>query len=569
MLLNNIHGDKIVKFACELFEKRLQKRNVRLPEDFVLETELSNSLAEEEYEISDRYKDGLKISGGSSRAVLYGFGKLLRNGSYLKGVFTPGPWRGKTTPEKPYRIIYLASHFFNVFHVGPKEFLFDYIADLAFAGYNYLSLTIQMHTRNGLDDPAYQKDVDRIHKIYEFGMKVGMKCHIGIYNGGFFNTPQNLRAEPTGRSFFGTEICPSNPEGLELIKKIAEHRFEAFKDLDVGMVDFWSYDQGGCGCEKCRPYGYNGMLKVINAIKPLAEKYWKKAKFIQTTWLFQEDEFDGLYKKFENNSPAKSDIIMADSHEDFPKYILEHGLPKNTELITFPEISMWGRCPWGGFGATPLPKRFSRLFGQVQHLSAGGRLYCEGIYEDFNKMLYSNFFWSGNNEIDLTIKEYANYEFGLADPEPLQEVLNMMENNHYGIFWDPACGNGKTYPRALIGKKGINANTCYWKPDNCDKLLDKLKMMDCKLPDWGRDSWRWRLFMLRGIIDAELARNNGNPGPECETAFKELSQLYYTCHETTPRCAPYTNEWIKAQNFPEKAEVNENDKVNTPLGTTD
>jgi len=47
---------------------------------------------------------------------------------------------------------------------------------------------------------------------------------------------------------------------------------------------------------------------------------------------------------------------MVDDHDDFPRWPLDHGGGKvgGLPLLNFPEISMWGRSPWGGYGFNPL-----------------------------------------------------------------------------------------------------------------------------------------------------------------------------------------------------------------------
>lgn len=55
------------------------------------------------------------------------------------------------------------------------------------------------------------------------------------------------------------------------------------------------------------------------------------------------------------------------------------GLP----LLNFPEISMWGRGPWGGWGANPLPSRFEGLWQQTKGFVLGGMPYSEGAPRGF------------------------------------------------------------------------------------------------------------------------------------------------------------------------------------------
>ena len=40
----------------------------------------------------------------------------------------------------------------------------------------------------------------------------------------------------------------------------------------------------------------------------------------------------------------------------------EHGAPGGRPVIDFPEISMWGGKPWGGYGANPLTMRLDNFF---------------------------------------------------------------------------------------------------------------------------------------------------------------------------------------------------------------
>ena len=44
-------------------------------------------------------------------------------------------------------------------------------------------------------------------------------------------------------------------------------------------------------------------------------------------------------------------------------------------MVNFPEVSMWGRSPWGGWGANPLPTRFEVLWKQTEGKVFGGMPY--------------------------------------------------------------------------------------------------------------------------------------------------------------------------------------------------
>ena len=54
-----------------------------------------------------------------------------------------------------------------------------------------------------------------------------------------------------------------------------------------------------------------------------------------------------------------------------------------------------------------------------------------------------------------------------------------------------------------------------------------LKNADQRLPPRTREAWRWRILYLGGLIDAELAANDGRVTARCEGAFEELTGIYH------------------------------------------
>ena len=85
-----------------------------------------------------------------------------------------------------------------------------------------------------------------------------------------------------------------------------------------------------------------------------------------------------------------ADFLMVDAHREYPRYPLEHALIK--PIVNFPEISMWGLKPWGGYGANPLPERFQRIWNDSKHILDGGLPYSEGIYEDISKIQFAGYY---------------------------------------------------------------------------------------------------------------------------------------------------------------------------------
>ena len=122
----------------------------------------------------------------------------------------------------------------------------------------------------------------------------------------------------------------------------------------------------------------------------MARSIFPKVKMVAATWTFDKpivnsSEYVGLdgYIKAERTRPASGNssnfsFVMVDDHGDFPRWPLDHGggFVGGLPLVNFPEISMWGRGPWGGYGANPLPGRFERLWLQTEGRVVGG-MPCE------------------------------------------------------------------------------------------------------------------------------------------------------------------------------------------------
>ncbi|MEI8247111.1 MAG: hypothetical protein WCI51_14865 [Lentisphaerota bacterium] len=550
-------SDLIIERTFKILNRHLARRNCPKFElttaqaDLVWELDLN--YPEEGFSIADLPDGSVQIKGGGSSAILYGVGKMLHTASFANGNFQFGLWRGFTSPQKSERVVYLATHFHNYYHVAPFEEISEYLEDLALWGYNRLMMWVDKHHFNGPDDPALTEFVERTRNLYSLGNAIGLKAILGtLTNEGYANTPKHLAATFPGRSFYYCEVCPSTPEGMELILKNHADTINWFKDLNVAGISLWPYDQGGCACHKCSPWGCNGMYTTGKKVAELFHSYFPKGKIIYSTWLFDycgEKEWEGLAQRMADGEGGWIDAIMADSHNDFPHFPLEHGVPGNRPLLNFPEISMWGMHPWGGLGANPLPNRFRRLWGQVAQLSGGGIPYSEGIYEDFNKILYANFYWNGNNEIDETIKEYCNFEFGYADSKCFMEAIEILEKNHMTDY-NYATTVNKYPDYAALGLKSIKSRPGLVgrKVYQADPKIarDICNTIDSQIPEWGQKSWRWRIIFLRALIDYRLKINDLEIDEETDQAFEELARIFHSAGISEYKVSPITKESCSA-----------------------
>ncbi len=473
------------------------------------------NLPEDAFAIEDDSR-AVRIAGGSSRGLLYGVGKFLRTSQY-EGSFSPSRWRGVSAPQGTLRGMYFAMHFHNWYHVASDAQIVRYTEDLALWGVNAIMVIFPAINLAGWDDPEADLAIRRIQMYANAARDLGLMVAIGAGNTLFQSTPKHLLAAPLPdplkrRGNSGFPVCPSNPEGMAAILDMHRRLFEKLSPAAVDLMCLWPYDEGGCACAKCARWGANGYLRVSRALADLARRQYPKLKVVLSTWTFDtppEGEWEGLARSLEQDG-GWVDYILADSHEDFPRYPLDHGVPGRAALVNFPEISMWGNWPWGGFGAHILPRRFQRLWDQAKHVLAGGFPYSEGIYEDMCKAIISQFYWDRDRSAEDTLREYAAYEYSPAVVEDVLAIVDLLET---------------TASQAQMNQPV--------DPANVRKAAELAQAVEARLGEYARQNWRWEILRIRTILDRERFAGEGLKTPPAEAAMRRLIEIYHCQEEIT------------------------------------
>ena len=500
--------------------------------------EIKPRIGREGFRISVLSNGNVHIVGNDERGLLYGVGKLLRTAYCDDKGFHVGSWQGVSVPEKPVRGIYFATHFHNYYHDAPIENVVTYVEDLSLWGVNTLGVWFDMHHFEGFEDPQAQQMLKRLRAFLRAAKSVGMRPSLVVVaNEAYNNSPQELRAVGPGRGgFYNVELCPHKAGAKDLLLKQFSEVFRTFADVGVEYIVIWPYDQGSCGCAQCAPWGSNGFLFIADPLSQLARHYFPKVQIVLSTWYFDNREWIGLSKAF-RRKPAWADCILTEpgSHaDDFP---LHHEIPGNLPLIGFPEISMAGMYPWGGFGANPQPARFQKEWDRVKGRSEGGFTYSEGIYEDLNKVILSQFYWDAKKNALSTVKEYVSFYLSPVVAEETVKLVEILERNHHYRWWPEAPGdyNFPGTDRWWNPAKGAQPQ----EDPGAEAAFELAKDIDAKLPRHARQSWRWRILYLRALLDKELKRSTGHPTERAEEAFRELIDIYHASQADTPVKPPF------------------------------
>lgn len=504
----------LVEKAVEIFSRVLRERSgLTVIEasrgDAALVLDVQPGIGTEGYRIDGQPEGPLTITGDSELGLLYGVGRVLHEAGYGDGHFTPGGWRGVSVPECAVRGMYFALHL-NWYVTAPREELYRYIEELALWGINTIAFHLPLYGNPGSAEAATRLAGNRalLQAAKCAGMKVGLLCEPNIAMGeapsAAILAPAFRDTDPPSRGCSGNRVCPSQPEGFAYLSRMLANYLDGYEDIGIDYVLAYPYDAGGCGCAQCWPWGARGFVSISKEYSRLARERYPDMQFIAATWCFDvcdtpDGEYEGLDQVLREDA-GWVDYLMTDAHGDFPRWPLEHGSPGGLPMVNFAEISMWGRFPWGGYGANPLPERYQRLWNQSKHLMSGGFPYSEGNFEDINKVLYSQFFWDKEASAWETVRAYIAYEFSPDVVEPVAEAIALLERN---------------YPRTE------------WTLENAERALALLQQADAQLPERVRQGWRWRILYLRALIDYELLSHDGEVNDRCDDAYEELIRIFH------------------------------------------
>jgi len=536
----------LVQRAAEILGREISERcEAKIVADgdaaFTVELSVQPGIGAEGFQIADGADGAVRIAGNDPRGLLYGVGKFLRTSRYDRGGFTPGAWRGQSVPSGALRGVYLATHFNNYFDVATDEEMQRYIDSLALWGTNSMGFCFTVGWYKSFDDPAAQEHLRKLKRFMRMAKSAGMG--VGIFskvNPGFQSAPEEIRAAPVPRRPpCGVNVCPSHPKGRETIVAYWTRIVDEFEEIGLDFHVYFPYDEGGCGCKDCAPWGARGLPKLCRDLTPIFRAKYPNIQMILGTWMFdhtgpQEGEWAGL-SGFLAKDRTVADYLLVDAHGDFPRYPLEHGAPGGLPMVNFPDISMFGQSPWGGYGANPAPQRFQRLWNQTEKKLSGGFPYSEGIYEDVNKAICSQFYWNLDASADQTVKEYIAYEYSPEVVDPVFKAIECLERNHkhWVVVEKPAGPKREIGGNYYVSCFGVGSRIAFGKRDakqaaqDAEEAWRLIREANERLTPQVRKSWRWRILYLRAMIDRELVHTDGwLEGPTLKAAFAELTGIY-------------------------------------------
>lgn len=499
------------------------------------------SLTGDDYRI-ERGAKYIVLNGNTAVAFNAAVGKLMRVG--IDKVISLS-----CHFDQEIRAIYFANHFHNYYHCAPITEVLDYIESLALWGQSVVWLWFDLHHFHSIESAEAKEMLDRMKQIFTKARELGLQTALTKLSNEYYEgAPQAVLAQNSTASglyrskmcgFFNTEICPSNEDGKRLIFQALDDLLDAFQGTGIDYITLWPYDQGGCSCEKCYPWGGNGFYQLSKALAARIRERFPHTKVGVATWYFDhfianECEFESFFDHFKTEKVWFDYVI---SNEDHPAMKTIKGkLP----IISFPEISM-AATPWGGYGAAPIPQKMESRLNRYANYCNGCMVYSEGIFEDINKIICLEKCQDKNRDVQQIVQEYCATLVGTELADELTALVFDMET---------------TLPRTVRNSKGENMEYPSGTPtelhiyqiDRKDLVQDIYKrflVLDAKVPAYAKQNWRYEILYLRALGDYALCQSNGVPNEKTDQIYSRLVQIFYA-EKAGYFVSPITRESIMA-----------------------
>ncbi len=497
--------------------------------DHRVELSFDPALDGEGYEIRIGNDGVIRLSGGAFAGLCYGIGRILHRSPELLQ-------SEKRAPEKTVRGVYFATHFYNYYQAAPIEKIQEYIEELFLWGCNGIAVWFDRHAFSGFSDEEAGRMIERLHRIFEAAKACRMKTTLGMLaNEHFYGAPKEYLAENSTNGtgyrrplcgFYHTELCPSKPEARRLLLDTHRAVIERFADVGLDNVWLWPYDQGGCTCESCRPWGPRGFLDLSAELGGMIKSVSPQTKLTLSTWRFDsftDGEWEGFLDRFDMVRENFDQLLLDLGSSAIPEELYEKCGQAEIPLWGFPEISMLSAVPWGGFGAVPVPVSLCESYRRTAVRHDGGMLYSEGIFEDLNKAVMLSLYF-GETDLSAVVGDYCRCYFGDETVSDMRRLIFLLEGtlprhrrDENGVFDD--------YPRA--DRVSVLPQFILKFPKKCGEALALAEKLREALPSRIAESGRFRLLYLRAVIDAELSSHGGNLTETIEEAAKELVRISF------------------------------------------
>ena len=312
---------------------------------------------------------------------------------------------------------------------------------------------------------------------------------------------------------FGLELCPSKPEGLKLLGRQQAEVLDAFPS--VAFIVIAPYDNGGCACPACKPWGCNGFLRASEQLAKLYHRRSPQGEVLLFTWLFDFQRMkgnSGILPVHSGKSATWFNGIMAGTHGNgIPKELLDRPSPSDILSLLFPRF----RC--------------IRPF----RMAATARIHCP-TPAPISRRTCVGMSWA-DSPTPRESSRTSTSSFGRSSTGmPIDRRTKSWPNTRRTIWVRIRRRRGP-----LVPSVGEDASEVNWKivqtSNEADEAWALAQAIDGRLAPWAKTSWRWRILYIRRRHRpcAEDPRRVKPRGPSgSKPLVEELGSIYHVTPAT-------------------------------------
>ncbi len=455
----------------------------------LLKTPYNTPEAPESFTIQSANADGhetIVIAGHDARGLLYGIGDLLRTMEFTPNkAFLPEQLNVAETPQKPIRghqLGYRAKN--NTYDAWTVAQFEQYIRELALFGANTIQL-IAPESDDAPSSPLFPAPaLDTLIGTSRILDRYGLDCSI------FYPEMENDYAKPE-----------------DTARELA--RFETLFRQIPRVDSIWI------------PGGDPGhtppalLFPLVEKEAAILRKYHPEAKVYLSAQGMDTAHFEDFYHLLDQHPAWLTGVFFGpQSRQSFEAQ--RHRIPARYPILFYPDIAhtMHAQFPvpqWdpvyalteGREPIDPRPADESEIYKHFAHLQDGFITYSEGVNDDVNKFLWTQWGWNSSASAETVLHQYSRFFLGPQWTQRFSKGLVDLERNWRG---------------PMLSNPSIQATAAEFEAMERD-------------PSAPKDKWRFELALERAYYDAFLKARFTAETTQQQQAIEKLSRAPQTGSE--------------------------------------
>ena len=324
------------------------------------------------------------------------------------------------------RRLYAPGHFGSSYEVmWPRE-MKAYLAEQQWWGFTgYMDWFDPSDLKNPRNNPRGiylmpQSYWDRKLAHYRGAAELGFATDLIITPNHVFTDQvrPEIAADESNPRYFGQLVCPSKPEGREIILGNCRELFEDLKNAGVELDAFTSFplDYGGCACESCEPWvlTWGALSKEMVAV---AREFFPNTVARMGAWWLGEDDLVMLRDWVAANAPGLFSSIDLEIPYGKTAPDMSMTVPDGCERHAFlhPGYGDKGepRDVYGLWGPVMAPNRIPKTIDDLAAQGVTGyTTYSEGVFGDANRAILAGISSGKFATAHEALEAYAERYFG-------------------------------------------------------------------------------------------------------------------------------------------------------------